>query len=180
MELTEKERQTLLKLARDTVASSLKGQEAPAPPEEPEIMRENRGAFVCVKKRGNLRGCIGYIQAVKPLAITISEMAEAAAFQDPRFPPLREEELRDLTFEISILSHLKQITDTGEIEVGTHGLYIVKGPHSGLLLPQVATEYGWDRGAFLEQTCYKAGLPPNAWRDRTTKIFIFSADVFGD
>ena len=179
MELTEKEKQTLLTLAKDTVASLLKGQEAPAPPEDPEIMRENRGAFVCVKKKGTLRGCIGYIQAVKPLAVTISEMAEAAAFQDSRFPPLRQDELRDLTFEISILSPLKQITDANEIEVGKHGLYIVKGAHSGLLLPQVATEYGWDRDVFLEQTCYKAGLPPMAWKDRTAKIYIFSADVFG-
>jgi uncharacterized protein len=143
-------------------------------------MQDNRGAFVCVKKRGNLRGCIGYIQAIKPLAITISEMAEAAAFQDPRFPPLRQDELRDLTFEISILSPLKQITDINEIEVGKHGLYIVKGIHAGLLLPQVATEYGWDSETFLEQTCCKAGLPPNAWHDKTTKIYSFSADVFGD
>jgi AmmeMemoRadiSam system protein A len=180
MELTEKERQALLGLARDTVVSSLKGQRAPALPEEPEIFRENRGAFVTIKKRGNLRGCIGFIQAIKPLAITISEMAEAAAFQDPRFPPLRRDELPDLNFEISILSPLKRITDTSEIKVGAHGLYVVKGLHSGLLLPQVATEYGWDSRTFLEQTCCKAGLPADAWKNPTTKIYIFSADVFGD
>ncbi|MDQ5986981.1 MAG: hypothetical protein CSYNP_02717 [Syntrophus sp. SKADARSKE-3] len=180
MELAGKERQALLKLARDTVANRLAGKEAPVPPAEPEIMRESRGAFVCVKKRGNLRGCIGYIQAVKPLALAISEMAEAAAFQDPRFPPLQREELPGLSFEISVLSPLKQITDVNEIEVGIHGLYIAKGHRSGLLLPQVAGEYGWDRQTFLEQTCFKAGLPPTAWNDPTTKIFIFSADVFGD
>jgi uncharacterized protein len=180
MELTENERQTLLKLAKDTVASRLTGREAPPPPVKPEIMQEKRGAFVCVKKRGNLRGCIGYVQAVKPLGAAISEMAEAAAFQDPRFPPLRQNEFDELTFELSILSPLKQIADTNEIEVGTHGLYIVRDFHSGLLLPQVATECGWDRKTFLEQTCCKAGLPPDAWRDPDTRIYAFSADVFGD
>jgi hypothetical protein len=180
MELSEKEQQALLKLARDTVANRLAGKESPAPPKEPEIMQENRGAFVCVKKQGNLRGCIGYIQAVKPLAVAISEMAEAAAFQDPRFPPLQRDELSGLSFEISILSPLKQITDVNEIEVGRHGLYIVMGFRSGLLLPQVASEYGWDRRTFLEQTCFKAGLSPGAWKEPTAKIFIFSADVFGD
>ncbi len=180
MELTEKEKQILLKLARDTVASHLNGREAPSPPSEPGILGEKRGAFVCVKKQGDLRGCIGYIQAIKPLAMTIAEMAEAAAFQDPRFAPLRPNEFDDLSFEISVLSPLRQITDTNEIEVGKHGLYIVKGHYSGLLLPQVATEYGWDRETFLEETCCKAGLPPDAWSDRNTKIYIFSADVFGD
>ena len=105
-------------------------------------------------------------------------MAIAAAFNDPRFPPLNPDELRDVTLEISVLSPLKIINDIREIEVGIHGLYITKGFHSGLLLPQVATEYKWDRLTFLEETCHKAGLHPNAWKDKDTKIYIFSADVF--
>jgi len=107
-------------------------------------------------------------------------MAVAAAFDDPRFPPLKAEELKDLELEISVLSPLKKIRDIHEIEVGKHGLYIVRGYHSGLLLPQVAIEYGWDRETFLEETCYKAGLPPDAWRDAQTEIYVFSADYFGE
>jgi AmmeMemoRadiSam system protein A len=105
-------------------------------------------------------------------------MAEAAAFDDPRFPPVTKEELKDLSIEISVLTPFKQITDVSEIEVGKHGIYMERGFYSGLLLPQVATEYGWDRETFLEQTCRKAGLPPDAWKEKNTKIYIFSADIF--
>ncbi|MDI6743358.1 MAG: AmmeMemoRadiSam system protein A, partial [Smithella sp.] len=108
------------------------------------------------------------------------EMAVAAAFNDPRFPALKKDELNQLTFEISVLSPLERIRDIHEIEVGRHGLYIVSGYNSGLLLPQVATEYRWDRETFLEQTCYKAGLNPQSWKDPETEIYIFSADYFGD
>ena len=107
-------------------------------------------------------------------------MAVAAAFHDPRFPSLRAEEIQQLTFEISVLSPLKRIADVNDIEVGRHGLYIIRGYNSGLLLPQVATEYKWDRETFLEETCHKAGLPPDAWKDKETEIYIFSADYFGD
>jgi len=106
-------------------------------------------------------------------------MAEAAAFQDPRFPPVRVDELGELEIEISVLTPLREIKDPEEIEVGKHGIMIERPPYySGLLLPQVATEYGWDRETFLEQTCIKAGLPPNAWRDPATRIYIFSAEIF--
>jgi AmmeMemoRadiSam system protein A len=107
-------------------------------------------------------------------------MAVAAAFHDPRFPSLKQEEVKDLTFEISVLSPLQQIKDINEIEVGKHGLYIVRGHNSGLLLPQVAVEYKWDREMFLQETCHKAGLPAQAWKDKETEIYIFSADYFGD
>jgi len=143
-------------------------------------LEEKRGAFVSLKKRGRLRGCIGFIEAKKPLAKTVEEMAIAAAFQDPRFEPLKKEELKDLRLEISVLTPLRRIADVGEIEVGVHGLYIRKGGCAGLLLPQVATEYGWDRDTFLRETCCKAGLAPDAWRDRDTEIYHFSADVFGE
>ncbi len=105
-------------------------------------------------------------------------MAEAAALSDPRFAPLSVEELKDIDIEISALTPLRKIEDVQEIEVGVHGIYIEKGFFSGLLLPQVATEYGWDRTTFLEHTCYKAGLPRNAWKEKDTNIYIFSADIF--
>jgi len=127
-----------------------------------------------------LRGCIGYIKAYKPLWETVQEMAIAAAFHDPRFPSLKPDEVKQLTFEISVLSPFKRIKDINEIEVGKHGLYMVRGYRSGLLLPQVATEYKWDRETFLQETCYKAGLPLDSWKDKETEIYIFSADYFGD
>jgi len=107
-------------------------------------------------------------------------MALAAAFHDPRFASLKPEELKDLSFEISVLSSLQRVKDINEIQVGKHGLYIVCGNNSGLLLPQVASEYGWDRQTFLNETCRKAGLQSQAWQEKETEIYIFSADYFGD
>jgi len=179
--LTEGEKEHLLNLAKAAVKARLTGddtmeKEMPGMP----VLKEKRGAFVTLKKKGQLRGCIGYIQAVKPLGQTVDEMARAAAFNDPRFPPVTKDELPHLSFEISVLTPLKEIEHVDEIKVGVHGIYIVKGFHSGLLLPQVATEYGWDRKTFLEHTCYKAGLSPQAWQDQDTRIYIFSADIFCD
>jgi len=105
-------------------------------------------------------------------------MAEAAAFQDPRFPPVTSKELGQLEYEISVLTPLRRIKNVEEIQVGIHGIYMKRGASSGLLLPQVATEWGWDRVTFLEHTCTKAGLPEDAWKDKKTEIYIFSADVF--
>jgi len=168
-------------MAKEAVKTRFGGDDVPelATPDTP-VLKEKRGAFVTLRKRGQLRGCIGYIHALKPLGETIYEMARAAAFGDPRFPPVAKEELPHLSFEISVLTPLKEIKDIEEINVGVHGLYIMKGGHSGLLLPQVATEYGWDRNTFLEHTCYKAGLSPQAWKDKDAKIYIFSADIFCD
>jgi len=180
MELTEKEKKILLDLAIGTIKAELEGCPPPGAEALTPVLREKRGAFVTLKKRGHLRGCIGYIQAVKPLHESIERMALAAAFEDPRFPALRKEELKDLSLEISVLTPLREIQDVGEIQVGVHGLYIVRGQCAGLLLPQVAVEYGWDRETFLRETCHKAGLPPEAWRDANTRIYVFSADIFGD
>jgi MEMO1 family protein len=180
MGLSQKDKEMLLNIARKTIEARVKGQKPPESKVDSEILKENRGAFVTLEKNGNLRGCIGYIQAIKPLYITIEEMAEQAALHDPRFSPVSEEELNDLHIEISVLTPLKKISDISQIEVGRDGIYIKKGFNSGLLLPQVATEYGWDRETFLEQTCYKAGLPPNAWKEKTCEIYIFSADIFGE
>jgi len=179
-ELTAAERQSLLELARQTITARVMGR--PEPPLPPLVgkLGEKRGAFVTLKKHGQLRGCIGYIEPIKPLAMTVRDVAIAAAFNDPRFRPVRREELNELEIEISVLSPLRQVSDLNEISVGRHGLYIVKGFYSGLLLPQVATEYGWDRLTFLEETCRKAGLPPWAWKDDDAKIFIFSAEIFSE
>jgi AmmeMemoRadiSam system protein A len=179
MGLADDEKQALLRIARASIQAELAGKKPPAVKGQ-GTLEEKRGAFVSLKKRGHLRGCIGFIEGKKPLARTVEEMAVAAAFQDPRFPPLKKEELKDLRLEISVLTPLRKIADVGEIEVGTHGLYVRKGSRAGLLLPQVATEYGWERDTFLKETCRKAGLAPDAWRDPETEIYLFSADVFAE
>jgi uncharacterized protein len=180
MELTDKEKTALLEIAKDAITAKLNKKNMPEVIMDSDNLREKRGAFVTLKKRGHLRGCIGYIKPYKPLGETVQEMAVAAAFNDPRFPSLKVDEVNDLTFEISVLSPFKRIKDIKEIEVGKHGLYIARGFHSGLLLPQVAIEYKWDRETFLKETCYKAGLPMDAWMEKDTEIYIFSADYFGD
>jgi AmmeMemoRadiSam system protein B/AmmeMemoRadiSam system protein A len=176
--LTQEDKKTLHTIARTVIENKARGTALPEFKIESSILKENRGAFVTLQKRGQLRGCIGYIEGHGPLHKTIEEMAEAAAFRDPRFSPVKEKELPDLDIEISVLTPLKKIKDVSEIQVGTHGIYIKKRWFSGLLLPQVATEYGWDRQTFLEHTCQKAGLPPAAWKEKDTEIYIFSADIF--
>jgi AmmeMemoRadiSam system protein B/AmmeMemoRadiSam system protein A len=176
--LKQEEKKALLDLARKTIEAKCRGDRAPEPEAQSPTFNEPRGAFVTLHKQGRLRGCIGQIQARQPLVRTVAEMAVAAAFEDPRFPPLRREELKDIDIEISVLTPLRRITHVGEIQVGTHGIYLRRGGYSGLLLPQVATEWGWDRNTFLEHTCEKAHLPKEAWKDKETEIYTFSADVF--
>jgi len=176
--LSEQDKKTLHHIAKTVIENKATGKAVPDFKIDSPILTENRGAFVTINKKGQLRGCIGYIEGRGPLHKTVEEMAEAAAFRDPRFSPVKEKELPDLTIEISVLTPLRRITDVREIEVGKHGIYMRKGWYSGLLLPQVATEYGWDRQTFLEHTCNKAGLPSQAWKDKDTEIYIFSADIF--
>jgi len=176
--LTDREKQVLHTIARSAIEAGFTGKTLPEPTPLSETLREKRGAFVTLHKGGDLRGCIGYIRAQKPLYQTIQEMARAAAFQDTRFKPVTKDELKDLAIEISVLTPLKKIARIEEIAVGTHGIYIVKDFHSGLLLPQVATENKWDRETFLRHTCTKAGLPDNAWQESDAEIYIFSADIF--
>ncbi len=178
--LTVAEKRALLHIARASIEWAVKGGDKPRFDYDFPVFKEERGAFVTISKGGQLRGCIGYVLAIKPLAETVAEMAAAAALRDPRFPPLAEHELADIEVEISVLSPLREVRDISEIKVGEHGLYIKKGMYSGLLLPQVATKYNWSREEFLEQTCVKAGLPPSACKDKDTRIEIFSAQVFGD
>jgi AmmeMemoRadiSam system protein A len=180
MKLSTADKQLLLHVARDSIEAHLKGKSATPVKTDSAVLCELRGAFVSLHRRGQLRGCIGYLDAVKPLLQTVREMAAAAAFHDPRFRPLQTDELADIEIEISVLSPMRLVNSTDEIEIGKHGLYIVSGYNRGLLLPQVATQCKWDRLPFLEQTCCKAGLPPDAWKEPLTKIYIFSAEVFSD
>lgn len=173
-------RNECLYLARKALHEFLRRQQEPRlyQPVHP-VLREPRGAFVTLKRHGELRGCIGYVEAIKPLWETIEDCAISAASRDPRFEPVAAEELADLDIEISVLSPLEDLPDPAGVEVGRHGILIEKGYHRGLLLPQVATEYGWNREQFLAHTCLKAGLPMDAWR-HGAKIKVFSADVFGE
>lgn len=161
-----------------TIEAKLDNQELPDDIPSSKILLEKRGVFVTIKIAGNLRGCIGLIRAAKPLYEAVREMAISASFDDPRFVPLTKDEFNNIETEISVLTPLIRVHDISEIEVGRDGLLIRLDFHSGLLLPQVATENGWDRETFLQQTCFKAGLPKNSYKEKTAEIFRFSADVF--
>jgi AmmeMemoRadiSam system protein A len=137
------------------------------------------GAFVTLQEKGELRGCIGHMWSNEELYRLVQQMAVAAATEDPRFEPVQQEELADIDIEISVLSPMQLVKDVSEIQVGRDGLYIVAGPYAGVLLPQVATEWGWDRDEFLREVCLKAGLPSDAWKKGAT-LYRFSAQVFGE
>jgi AmmeMemoRadiSam system protein A len=175
--LSDEEKRILKEIARSAIEKKLFNKEGTEIP-VPESLKEKKGAFVTIKKKGELRGCIGYVKGYLPLYETVEEVAKEAAFHDPRFPPLSKSEWEEIEIEISVLTPLKKIRSIEEIEVGKHGLYIEMRGNSGLLLPQVAVEYGWDRIEFLEHTCYKAGLPKDAWKSKDANIYIFSAEVF--
>jgi AmmeMemoRadiSam system protein B/AmmeMemoRadiSam system protein A len=178
--LTDEERRELLRLARASIVAALRGDPPPTPRMMTPVFEEPSGAFVTLNDRGRLRGCIGAVLATRPLVENVLAMAVEAAFRDPRFPPVREDELDRLDIEISVMSPLEHVEDVSEIAVGRDGLIIQREGSSGLLLPQVATEYGWDREMFLDHTCQKAGLPPGTWRKPGTTILRFSAEVFGE
>jgi len=181
-QLKAEEKRLLLEIARNTLESYARTGKKPPLPKKDQLsqnLKASCGAFVTLHKDGQLRGCIGIFEGHGTLAETVSEMAICAGWKDPRFPPLEEEELKDLEIEISVLSPL-QPARPEDIQVGKHGIYITKGFYRGVLLPQVATEYGWDRETFLEHTCLKAGLPSDAWKDPDTRIEIFSAIVFSE
>ena len=180
LHLTGEGKRFLLGAARKTLEAVAAGDPAPDFSTPLESLKTRCGAFVTLRNKGELRGCIGYIRGIAPLLKTVVEMAEAAALRDPRFEPVRQQEVPDVDIEISVLSPLEKCTDLDAIEVGRHGLLIEKGFHSGLLLPQVAVEYEWDRRTFLEQTCLKAGLPTEAYKDKETEISVFYAEVFGE
>ena len=176
--LQEEEKKALRRIALAAIEGKLKGVRSAPEEKLGSNLQEKRGAFVSLHKSGRLRGCIGQIVPTKPLQQTIADMAVAAAFDDPRFDPLTLREMKDLELEISVLTPMERLKNPDEIEIGRHGLYLKKGFCSGLLLPQVAVEYGWDRNTFLEETCRKAGLSRGAWKEKGTEIYIFSADIF--
>jgi AmmeMemoRadiSam system protein A len=144
------------------------------------VLLELAGAFVTLHRSGELRGCIGRIRADRPLEQVVQEVAMSAATADPRFPPVKHPEVSEIDLEISVISPFQEIQDMSEIEIGRDGLMISEGHASGLLLPQVASQYGWDRETFLAHTCMKAGLPKDHWREGNPKIEKFSAFVFSE
>jgi len=176
-EYSADERRFLLKLAHEAIDAALRHEDVDTTSPSEHLV-EKRGAFTTLHWHGQLRGCVGYVFAVRPLVRTIAETAVAAAFSDTRFPPVTAEEARELEIEISVLSPLQPIA-ADDVEVGRHGLVITLGARRGLLLPQVPGEYGWDRETFLAETCHKAGLPADAWQHGAT-LEAFTAEVFGE
>jgi uncharacterized protein (TIGR00296 family) len=180
--LTETEGELALVLARGALNTAIALQ-----PEEPvslsPVFSEQRGVFVTLKRDGELRGCIGFPYPVYPLEKAIRSAAVAAATEDPRFPPVTADELADITIEVTVLTAPLRLSceacERGkEIEVGRHGIIIAGFGCQGLLLPQVATEYGWDSTTFLDHTCIKAGLPPGSWQREETEVMVFEGQIF--
>jgi AmmeMemoRadiSam system protein A len=169
------ERSELLRLAHEAITASLAGHKLEATPGSDRLL-EPRGAFTTLHLEGKLRGCVGYVYPVKPLYRTVAETAVAAAFNDTRFLPVTPQEATQLRIEISVLSPLMPLA-AEDIEPGRHGLVVTLGSRRGLLLPQVAVDFGWDARTFLAETCHKAGLPADAWQ-RGAVIEAFTAEVF--
>ncbi|HQQ20246.1 MAG TPA: AmmeMemoRadiSam system protein A [Exilispira sp.] len=182
LQLDESEKNYYLELARKSIAKELNipynmdFDSSYIPPHG----NEKYGVFVTLTEKGELRGCIGLVRGVEPLTTGIKTMAKEAAFNDYRFGPLRKNEFNDIKIEISILSPMEKINNINEIVIGRDGLMIVRGTNSGLLLPQVPVEYGWDLKTYLEHLCLKAGLPKNSYTLPGTIIYSFSAYVFNE
>lgn len=180
-ELTREQQIRLLKLARKTIADKLGVREDIENLSfDDDVFKEKCGAFVTLHIRGNLRGCIGYIEGVKPIPDTIRDMAIACAFSDPRFKPLTPEEYKEIDIEISVLSPVERVSDVDEIVIGRDGVIVTHGYNRGLLLPQVPVEQCWDRDTYLCHTCYKAGIPADSWKKPGVMIEKFSAQVFSE
>jgi AmmeMemoRadiSam system protein A len=177
--LSRAERAFLVGLARETILATIEDRPAAQPVPPSGALHEPAGAFVSFRRGGELRGCIGTFARDRPLYAVVQEMAVAAAFEDPRFPPIEASEVAFLDLEISILSELRRTTAESVVP-GFHGLSIVLSGRKGVFLPQIAAEAGWDRETLIEQTCLKAGLPADAWRDPAVEISVFTAEVFGD
>jgi AmmeMemoRadiSam system protein A len=174
-------RSLLLKLARQALEAELSGRRLHEPVDLDEELQRPAGAFVTLREtaNGDLRGCVGFIEPRLPLWRTVQEAAVGAALHDSRFPRVALRELASLSVQISVLSALAPIAPDA-VEVGVHGLVIRKGGRSGLLLPQVAPEHGWDREELLEHTCLKAGLPRETWRQPGCEMLAFTAEYFGE
>ena len=180
MTLSADERAKLLSLARFTVEATVCGQLRPRVDDSTGVLGEKRGCFVTITNAGRLRGCIGTFQPRAPLGEMIVEMGQAAA-ADPRFTadPITPDELGQLTIQVSVLSPLTPTDEPAGLTVGTHGIYIVAGHRSGCFLPEVATDQGWSAEEFLTHCCTsKAMLPPNAWKDPATTVYLFTSEKF--
>lgn len=182
MTYSDADRRTLLDLARRAVEAEVSGRPLPTPQTSSPALRERRGCFVTLKNGEELRGCIGTFQSRLPLVEQVVEMGQAAA-RDPRFPMnrIRPAEVPELTITISVLSPLEPAEHPEQLEVGRHGIYIVRDFRAGCFLPEVATEMGWGAEEFLDNCCAgKAGLSPGAWRDPETQVFLFTTETFSD
>ncbi len=177
--LSREQRTALLDLARRAIRDRVTGHRTGSFLTPDVTLQVPAGVFVTITRDGDLRGCIGYVDPIKPLAEAVAYCAASAATADPRFPPVTRDDLPHLRVEVSVLSPLQTIVDPEAVRVGTHGLFISQAGRHGLLLPQVATGFGWDRETFLRQTCLKAGLPGDAWK-RGAAIQSFTVDHFTD
>jgi len=179
--LTKEQKKFLLETAKQTMSAFVKDKKVLDVSSSDPRLSAQEGAFVTITKHGQLRGCIGHIIGDQPLLQTVRDMAVAAASQDPRFPPVKPEELNDLDLEISVLSKPQKISDPNSIQLGTHGVIVSQGFNKGVFLPQVAAETGWNLDQFMSELCsQKAGLPPDCWKDAKTTVEIFTADVFSE
>jgi AmmeMemoRadiSam system protein A len=180
--MNDQQKQTLLKVARDTVEAVIRQKPAEKPESDDPELNAPCGCFVTLKNQGRLRGCIGQFISDSPLIELIAEMAKASATGDPRFlaDPIKPNELEKLDVEISVLSPLQRTDDPLSLRLGVDGIYIKKGRASGCFLPQVAPETGWSKEEFLSYCCaHKAGIAPDAWKDPQTEVYFFTAEVFG-
>lgn len=177
--LADCEKQLLLGVARRALTAGVERQESIPDFPDNEVLRQPGGAFVTLHRRGRLRGCVGQLPSKDPLIEVVAHCAKAAALEDPRFKPVRVEEVAEIEIELSILSPLQDMT-LEKIEAGKHGLVVSRGWQRGVLLPQVATEFKWQAARFLEETCVKAGLEREAWQDPHTRIQAFTAEVFSE
>jgi len=181
--MNETSRKALLKIARETVEAVIRGEPVPMYQVSNPDLLVQQGAFVTLKKHGQLRGCIGRFTSNEPLYRTVQQMAIASATEDMRFVfnRIQPEELPEIDVEVSVLSPMEKTDDPLSLELGKHGIYIKRGFQSGCFLPQVATETGWDKETFLSRCCGgKAGLPEEAWKDPETEVYLFTAEVFGE
>ena len=177
--LTAEEKKLCIQIVKESIAHRLGITDQIPPCPDIDIFKaKEHGLFVTLHKNAQLRGCIGYIQPYNTLYLSLVDLAKMAAFKDPRFKPVTKDEYPELDYEISILSELYPVTDHNEITVGRDGLIVIHQNSSGLLLPQVATQYNCDRDTFLKQTCHKAGLDASILHDKKTQVLRFEAEVF--
>ncbi len=177
--LSNEDRRALLELARRAILEAVRSGHVLDFPPPTGALKERSGAFVTLHLRGRLRGCIGQVEPACPLAETVVRCARGAALEDPRFSPVIADEVGNLNIEVSILSALHPASPE-DVEIGRHGLVVMQGGRRGLLLPQVALERAWLRERFLEETCLKTGLEPNAWKDPETRLWVFTTEIFSE